>query len=53
MNKTIIGIALLIYNFALVAGTAWLVALHDWSGWWFLLTGMLLMSIKDKEDRHE
>ena len=38
-------IAVLIYNFCLVAGTAYLVALHDWSGWWFLLTFMFLMNV--------
>jgi hypothetical protein len=48
-------IAVLIYNFCLVAGTAYLVALHDWSGWWFLLTVMFLMGIKsdNKKDDDE
>jgi hypothetical protein len=45
-----VGIAVLIYNFLIVAGTAYLVAVYDWSGWWFLLTIMLLMGIKDKKD---
>jgi hypothetical protein len=43
-----VGIAVLIYNFLIVAGTAYLVALHNWSPWWFLLTFMLLMNHSDK-----
>jgi hypothetical protein len=27
-----------IYNLILVAGTAYLVQVHNWSAWWFLLT---------------
>jgi hypothetical protein len=27
-----------LYNFALLAGTAFLVVFYDWSAWWFLLT---------------
>jgi hypothetical protein len=50
MNKTMLGIAILIYNFAIIAGTAWLVALHDWSGWWFLMAGLLLMSMRSKDE---
>ena len=50
MNKTTISIAILIYNFMIVAGTAWLVALHDWSGWWFLLTLAMMMSMRSKDE---
>jgi hypothetical protein len=35
-------IAILLYNLCLVAGTAYLVAVYDWSPWWFLLTVVLL-----------
>lgn len=48
MNNTIIGIAILLYNFALIAGTTWLVAMHDWSGWWYLLTVLLMIYAKEK-----
>ena len=43
-------IVVCLYNFALVAGTAYLVALHDWSPWWFLLTIMFMANIFKKEE---
>jgi hypothetical protein len=46
-----IGFGILIYNFLIVAGTAYLVAIYDWSGWWFLLTFMLMMGLKDGEEK--
>jgi len=42
-------IAIALYNLTIVAGTAYLVAVHDWSGWWFLLTILLMMSLETKE----
>ncbi len=45
-----LGVAVLIYNFAIVAGTAWLVAVHDWSGWWFMLSLAIMMNIKNKDE---
>jgi hypothetical protein len=50
MNKTTIGIAVLIYNFMVVAGTAWLVAVHDWSSWWFMLSLAIMMNIRNKDE---
>lgn len=50
MNITILGIAILLYNFALVAGTTWLVAMHDWSGWWYILTIALMMQVRNRDD---
>jgi hypothetical protein len=50
MNKTVIGIAIIIYNFLIVAGTAWLIAVYDWSGWWFALTFALLISVRSKDE---
>lgn len=46
-------IAVCLYNFSLVAGTAYLVALHDWSPWWFLLTIMFMANIfkSEKDER--
>jgi len=38
----------LIYNLILLAGTAYLVSVHDWSGWWFVLTILCLCYTKDK-----
>lgn len=36
-----------LYNLALLGGTAYLVAVHDWSGWWFLPAGMLCKAVSD------
>lgn len=44
-----IGVAIVLYNLILVAGTAYLVAIHDWSGWWFLLTALFLMQYKNNK----
>ena len=35
------------YNLILLAGTVYLVGWQGWSGWWFLLTVILLASGKD------
>jgi hypothetical protein len=43
------ALAVILYNLALVAGTAYLVALHNWSPWWFVLTILLLMSYGKKD----
>jgi hypothetical protein len=42
-----IGPLIVLYNLVLVAGTAYLVAMHNWSGWWFLLTALFLMQYKN------
>ena len=39
-----------LYNFALVAGTAYLIALHDWSPWCFLLTIMFMANMTKKDE---
>jgi hypothetical protein len=49
MNVVIICL----YNLCLAAGTAYLVAVYDWSGWWFLLTMCFMFgqsSITTKKD---
>jgi hypothetical protein len=46
-----ITIAVLIYNLIIVSGTAYLVAIHGWSAWWFVLTILLLMGVKDKDEQ--
>lgn len=51
MNKHSIDIAMVLcYNLAVLSGTAYLVQFHDWSGWWFLFSGLCMLSIKTKED---
>lgn len=42
----------LLYNFALVAGTTWLVVELDWSMWCYLLTMcfMVVRSSSEKKD---
>jgi len=42
-------IAILVYNFLLVAGTAYLVVEYNWSMWTFLLTLMFFMINKKDE----
>jgi hypothetical protein len=44
-------IAVLIYNLCVLAGTAYLVALHDWSPWWFLFALMILLQWERKETK--
>jgi hypothetical protein len=52
MNDTIVKLAILIYDFALLAGTAYLVAVHDWSMWTFLLAAVFFMTTsKSKESK--
>lgn len=46
-------IAVMIYNLILVAGTAYLVALYDWSPWWFVLTIALMANYYRKEDKDD
>jgi hypothetical protein len=49
VNDTIIKIAILLYDFCLLAGTAYLVAVHNWSMWTFLLAAIFFMTTsKDK-----
>jgi len=48
--NTIVTLGVLAYDFLLVAGTAYLVVVHDWSMWTFLLTLVFCMSITKKDD---
>ena len=50
MNKTVVAIAIIIYNLIIITGTAWLVAVHDWSGWWFALTVAVMLHMRNKDD---
>jgi hypothetical protein len=44
------ALAVILYNLTLVACTAYLVALHNWSPWWFVLTLLLLMNYGKKDE---
>jgi hypothetical protein len=37
----------LVYNVTLLAGTAYLVTVYNWSGWWFLLTLCCLTEVEN------
>lgn len=39
-------LAVVLYNFSILAGTAYLVAERDWSGWWFLLAVAIMANAK-------
>lgn len=43
--------AILLYNFCIVAGTAYLIALHDWSMWTWVITFLFFITgnLKDKQ----
>jgi len=38
-----------LYNFAILAGTAFLVAERDWNPWWFAFTLCCLMSTRKEK----
>ena len=44
--KAVVMVACLLYNFALVAGTAYLIAFHDWSVFWFLVTALFIVTVR-------
>ena len=53
LNETIVSFLILVYNLILVAGTAYLVALHDWSMWTFLLTMCFMLTVRtSKEEKN-
>jgi hypothetical protein len=35
---------ILLYNLCIIGGTAYLVAVHNWSAWWFLLAALFLVN---------
>lgn len=54
MNKNFIALLIVVYNFGLIAGTAYVVAEYSWSMWTFVLTLMFMMNLKStKEDNNE
>lgn len=46
MSRVFVVLFVLLYNLALVAGTAYLVAVHGWSAWWFLPMALFIMTIE-------
>ena len=44
MKDTLVVIMVLIYDFLLLAGTAYLVQYHNWSMWTFLLTALFFIT---------
>jgi hypothetical protein len=49
MSYAVVALLVLLYNFALVAGTVYLIVFFDWSPWWFLLTILLLVNAERKK----
>ncbi|MFN7782281.1 MAG: hypothetical protein ACK5PG_06065 [Lysobacterales bacterium] len=42
-----VALVVAIYNLAILAGTAYLVAFQGWSGWWFLLALVFCKSVSE------
>lgn len=51
MKDTVAIILVLLYNLTVLGTTVYLVQEYDWSPWWFLLSVMLLLTMKTKEDK--
>lgn len=51
MKDTVAIILVLFYNLTVLGATVFLIQEYEWSPWWFLLSVMLLLSIKTKEDK--
>ncbi len=51
MKEVIVAALVLMYNLSLLAGTVVLIQFYDWSPWWFLLTILLGLSYKTKDDK--
>lgn len=44
--ETFIVFCVVIYNFAIVAGTTYLVVMHQWSMWCYLLAILFMTNVK-------
>lgn len=49
MNRTVVGIATLLYNLTLLVGTTYLVVEYSWSMWAYLLAMCFVTSIKTED----
>lgn len=47
--KLLLAVLIILYNLTILAGTAYLVQVYNWSGWWFAFAILILMSIDLKE----
>lgn len=45
------SIFVLLYDLALVAGTAYLVQVHNWSMWVFLLAALFFITVKTTKEK--
>lgn len=43
--RALLTILLTIYNLFLIIGTAYLIEVHHWSPWWFIVTMLFVMTI--------
>ena len=50
MNRNLEIFLVLVYNLALVAGTSYLIVVHDFSAWMYLLT-LIFAASWDKESK--
>lgn len=50
MKDIIIAIFIIVYDFLLIAGTAYLVQVYDWSMWTFLLAALFFITTKTRKD---
>ena len=53
--EAIIVFFAIVYNFAILAGTSYLVVFHEWSMWCYLLAMCFMVSVKTgkSEEKHE
>lgn len=51
MKEVIVATLVLLYNMTLIAGTVVMIQFYDWSPWWFLLTVLLGLSLKMKDEK--
>ena len=50
MSDFLSNVAILLYDFALVAGTTYVVIVYDWSMWTYLLTLCFFMTKRTRKD---
>jgi hypothetical protein len=46
VNRTVVGIAVLLYNLTLIVGATYLVVEYSWSMWIYLLAALFITSFK-------
>jgi uncharacterized protein (DUF983 family) len=50
MSDNFVVFMILLYNFAIVAGASYLVAVYNWSMWTYLLAMCFMLSTRKKDD---